>query len=121
VVAVAEDGSAAVPLIGGHHGANALARAIAELIGGIAAITTAGDVRLGVALDEPPAGWRIANPDKVKPVVSALLRGEPVSLVDETGCAKWLRAGAIRWVEQSNRRVVVTDRSEEPETGALVL
>ena len=58
VVAVAEDGSVAVPLIGGHRGANALARAIAELTGGIAAITTAGDVRLGVALDEPPPGDR---------------------------------------------------------------
>src|SRR5947209_7365805 len=40
VVAVAEDGSVAVPLIGGHHGANALARVIAELTGGIASITT---------------------------------------------------------------------------------
>jgi cobalt-precorrin 5A hydrolase/precorrin-3B C17-methyltransferase len=42
-------------------------------------------------------------------------------LVDETGCAKWLRAGAIRWAEQGNRRVVVTDRSEESETDVLVL
>jgi cobalt-precorrin 5A hydrolase/precorrin-3B C17-methyltransferase len=121
VVAVAEDGSVAVPLIGGHHGANALARVIAELIGGIAAITTAGDVRLGVALDEPPPGWRIADPDKVKPIVSALLRGDPVSLVDETGCAGWLRAGAIRWAEPGNLRVVVTDRSGGSKTDALVL
>src|SRR5438067_6796922 len=81
VVAVAEDGSVAVPLIGGHRGANALARRIAELTGGIAAITTAGDVRLGIALDEPPPGWHIANPDQVKAVAAALLRGEPVALV----------------------------------------
>jgi cobalt-precorrin 5A hydrolase/precorrin-3B C17-methyltransferase len=120
VVAVAEDGAVAVPLIGGHHGANALARAIAELTGGIAAITTAGDVRLGLALDEPPPGWHIADPDTVKPIVSALLRGERVSLIDETGCAGWLRAGAIRWEERGNRRVVVTDRVGEGETGALV-
>src|SRR5256714_10330656 len=51
VVAVAEDGSVAVPLIGGHRGANALARAIVELIWGIAAVTTAGDLPLSVALD----------------------------------------------------------------------
>ncbi len=120
VVAVAEDGSVAVPLIGGHHGANALASAIAALIGGIAAITTAGDVRLGVALDEPPPGWHIADPDQLKPIVSALLRGEPVRLVDETGCAEWLRAGAIRWANQGDRRVLVTDRLEESETDALV-
>jgi cobalt-precorrin 5A hydrolase / precorrin-3B C17-methyltransferase len=120
VAAVAEDGSVAVPLIGGHRGANALARAIAELTGGIAAITTAGDVRLGIALDEPPPGWRIADPDQVKPIVSALLRGDLVSLVDETGCAGWLRAGTIRWEEQGDRRVVVSDRVGEAETDALV-
>ena len=37
VVALAEDGSSAVPLIGGHHGANALARRVAALTGGVAA------------------------------------------------------------------------------------
>jgi cobalt-precorrin 5A hydrolase/precorrin-3B C17-methyltransferase len=112
VVAIAEDGSVAVPLIGGHHGANALARSVAELTGGIAAITTAGDLRLGIALDEPPPGWRIADPDKVKPVAAALLRGDPVSLADETGCAGWLRTSSVRWAEKSARRVVVTDRRE---------
>ena len=62
VVALAEDGSVAVPLLGGHHGANALARALAEALGCQAAITTAGDLRIGVALDEPQPGWRIADP-----------------------------------------------------------
>ena len=96
VVALAEDGSAAVPLLGGHHGANALARALAAALGGVAAITTAGDLRLGFALDEPPPGWRIANPERVKPVAAALLAGEPVMLVDEAGGADWLRAGDCR-------------------------
>src|SRR5215472_5324688 len=68
VVAVAEDGSVAVPLIGGHHGGNELARRIAEITEGSAAITTAGDVRLGIALDEPPRGWHIADADRVKPL-----------------------------------------------------
>ena len=42
VVAVAEDGSAVVPLLGGHRGANRLAVRIAEVLGCPAAITTAG-------------------------------------------------------------------------------
>ncbi|MGR3716217.1 MAG: cobalamin biosynthesis protein, partial [Thermohalobaculum sp.] len=75
VVAVAEDGSVVVPLLGGHHGANRLARRIAEVLGGHAAVTTAGDVALGVALDEPPPGWRLANPEDAKPVMAALLGG----------------------------------------------
>ncbi len=80
VVAVAEDGSAVVPLLGGHHGANALAHAIAQLTGAAAAITTAGDLRLGFALDVPPPGWHVANPGRAKAVTAALLAGEPVAL-----------------------------------------
>src|SRR5213075_2677693 len=75
VVALAENGSAAVPLLGGHHGANAMARMLAEALGCQAAITTAGDLRLGLALDEPPPGWRIADAEHVKPVAAALLAG----------------------------------------------
>ena len=51
-----------VPLLGGHRGANDLARDLAAALGGHAAITTAGDNRFGVALDAPPAGWTLANP-----------------------------------------------------------
>jgi cobalt-precorrin 5A hydrolase/precorrin-3B C17-methyltransferase len=120
VVAVVEDGSVAVPLIGGHRGANALARAVAELTGGTAAITTAGDLRLGLALDEPPPGWRIANPEKVKPVAAALLRGDPVALIEEVAGAEWVRAGRIRWTEGSKERVVVTDHEVGPDADALV-
>ncbi|HEV2547401.1 MAG TPA: precorrin-3B C(17)-methyltransferase [Stellaceae bacterium] len=91
VVAVAEDGSAVVPLLGGHHGANAIARAIADAFAVPAAITTAGDLRFSMSLDAPPPGWRIANPARAKAVTAALLAGEPVSLSAEAGNAEWLR------------------------------
>jgi cobalt-precorrin 5A hydrolase/precorrin-3B C17-methyltransferase len=110
VVALAEDGSTAVPLLGGHRGANAIARTLAEALGGTAAITTAGDLRLGFALDEPPPGWRIANPERVKPVVAALIAGKQVALRDEIGCADWLRAGNVAWAEDAELAVRVTDR-----------
>src|SRR5206468_4019682 len=45
VVSLAEDGSVAVPLLGGHRGANALVRALADPLGCVAPITTAGDPR----------------------------------------------------------------------------
>ncbi len=120
LVAVAENGSVAVPLLGGHRGANKIARTIAEIIGGQAAITTAGDVRLGLALDEPPSGWRIANLERVKPSAAALLAGEPVALVEETGGGEWLRAGTVCWRADAANRIVVTDRVQPPATPALV-
>jgi cobalt-precorrin 5A hydrolase/precorrin-3B C17-methyltransferase len=120
VVALAEDGSVAIPLLGGHYGGNALARALAETLGCMAAITTAGDLRLGFALDEPPPGWRIAHPERVKTIVAALLAGRPVALVDEACDAEWLRAGSVDWAAVADLSVIVTDSAMSGDTDAVV-
>ena len=91
VVSVSDDGAVVVPLLGGHRGANRLARQIAEALGGAAAVTTAGDVALGVALDEPPEGWVLANPENAKAAMMSLLQGGGVRLSgDEAAKAGWL-------------------------------
>ena len=86
VIAVAEDGSVAIPLLGGHHGANDLARRISKFTGGACAITTASELRFGVNLEEPE-GYRLANPEHFKDFVSRLLAGERVRIKGE---APWL-------------------------------
>jgi cobalt-precorrin 5A hydrolase/precorrin-3B C17-methyltransferase len=121
VVAVAEDGSAVVPLLGGHRGANRLAGAIAAATGGVSAITTAGDLVLGFALDEPPAGWRVANAERAKPVAAALLGGTPVALGIEVGTADWLISGAVRFDAAAALRIRVTDRATAPDDCDLIL
>jgi cobalt-precorrin 5A hydrolase/precorrin-3B C17-methyltransferase len=83
VIALAEDGSSAVPLLGGHHGANALARRIAELCQGHAAVTTASEVRFGIALDDPLPGFTLANPQHMKPATASLLNGAGLALLGD--------------------------------------
>jgi cobalt-precorrin 5A hydrolase/precorrin-3B C17-methyltransferase len=80
VIAVAEDGSSAVPLLGGHHGANDLARRVATLCNGHAAVTTASEVRFGFALDDPAPGFVHANSQHMKPATAALLNGAALAL-----------------------------------------
>ncbi len=121
VVAVAEDGSSAVPLLGGHHGANALARAIATATGGTAAITTAGDVRFDLALDDPPPGWRVANPERAKAVTAALLAGDDVALTVEAGNADWLTQSGATFAARGAEAIRITDRAPAPNESALVL
>lgn len=111
LVAVAEDGTAVVPLLGGHRGANALARAIAERLGVASAITTAGDVRFGVALDEPPSGWRLASPEAAKPFMARLLDGATARLTVEAGDPAWLRAGSLPLAEDGALEILVTHRA----------
>jgi precorrin-4 C11-methyltransferase len=56
VLCLDESGRSVIPLLGGHRaGANELARQIAALTGGQAAITTASDVQGKPALDLPPS------------------------------------------------------------------
>ena len=93
VIAVSDDGAHVIPLLGGHRGANRLARQIAEALGTRAALTTAGEVALGVALDEPPPGWRLANPDAAQAAMAALLSGAGAEVEgDEAARADWLAA-----------------------------
>ncbi|WP_029042064.1 precorrin-3B C(17)-methyltransferase [Cucumibacter marinus] len=87
VIAVSPDGAHVVPLLGGHHGANRMAEAIAAALNGVAAVTTASDKVLGIALDEPPAGWVLAPGQDIKPLAARLLTGERIKL---EGHAPWL-------------------------------
>ncbi|WP_338550290.1 precorrin-3B C(17)-methyltransferase [Roseovarius phycicola] len=112
VVSVSDDGAVVVPLLGGHRGANRLASLIAEELGATAAVTTAGDVAMGVALDEPPEGYRLANPGDAKAAMAALLNGAGVRVtgnnifgVEETG-------GAVE--------LVVSDAPQTPSEHRLV-
>jgi cobalt-precorrin 5A hydrolase/precorrin-3B C17-methyltransferase len=57
VLAVAEDGSAVVPWLGGLHGVNDLARQVAEALHVSPAITTTGDIRFRTALEAIPIGY----------------------------------------------------------------
>jgi cobalt-precorrin 5A hydrolase / precorrin-3B C17-methyltransferase len=111
VIAVSEDGKSVVPLLGGHHGANDIARKIAQHLNAHAAITTASDVRLGVSIDEPPRGYKVGNVDAVKPTAARLLAGENIVM---QGQAEWLSAFAS---DQGTIPVAVTHY--RPEFGVL--
>jgi cobalt-precorrin 5A hydrolase/precorrin-3B C17-methyltransferase len=121
VVAVAENGRTVVPLLGGHAGANALARRIADALGIEAALTTAAEASLGLALDEPPSGWTVANPDAAKAVTAALLAGAPVRLDVEAGDAGWLRAAGAVFADSGEAAIRVTDRAAAGDAATLVL
>jgi cobalt-precorrin 5A hydrolase/precorrin-3B C17-methyltransferase len=87
VLALSPDGAHIVPLLGGHRGANRLAREIAAHLGASAALTTASEFRFTRALDDPPPGWVLADPIQVKPAIAALLGGASIRL---DGDAPWL-------------------------------
>ncbi|KPF41747.1 precorrin-3B C(17)-methyltransferase [Rhizobium sp. AAP43] len=135
VLAVAEDGASVVPLLGGHHGANDLARQIASALGVQAAITTAGDLKFGVALDQPPKSHVLANPASAKAVMAELVAGASVHLnlppshMQEDGSlsAHGRQSNVAAWLTQSRlpfdqeAHVTLTVTTENKAAGELEL
>lgn len=92
VLAVAEDGSAVVPLLGGLTGVNAIAREIAAQLGIAPAITTSGELRFGACVLNPPDGYALADLAQGKRFVSDLLAGASTRI---DGAAPWLDEVAL--------------------------
>ena len=117
VLAVAEDGSAVVPLLGGLQGVNELARQIAAACGVAPAITTTGDIRFRTALLAPPAGYHLANPDDAKKFIADLLAGATVRL---EGTAAWLSQSQLPLANNGLLTICVTEQAISPSPGRLV-
>ena len=121
VISIAENGSSVVPLLGGHRGANRMAREFATELGGHAAITTAGDVSLGFGLDDPPPGWAITDGTDYKFFSASLLSGTSVNLVTEVGDCDWLMAGNLSLDDTADLTIRVTDQHTSLSDTQLVL
>ena len=106
VIAVSCDGTQVVPLLGGHHGANVLAKIIAKELDANAAVTTAGDVQFGVALDAPPSGYVLANPENAKAVMAELVAGASANL---NGEAAWLSKNSIPFDPQGKVTLTISE------------
>ncbi|WP_017652991.1 precorrin-3B C(17)-methyltransferase [Fortiea contorta] len=117
LIAVAEDGSAVIPLLGGLNGVNDLARRIAEVLNVQAAITTTGDIRLGTALLSPPPGYHLANPEDAKTFISDLLAGAQVKIV---GTAPWLSNSQLPIDPSGDLTIEVTERAVTFQPNCLV-
>jgi cobalt-precorrin 5A hydrolase / precorrin-3B C17-methyltransferase len=105
VVAVAADGSAVVPLLGGITGVNDLADRIAAVLNIMPAITTTGKIQFNIVLPDPPVGYRLANPEHIKAFLADLIAGVSVSL---DGDAAWLTASDIPFGVDGDLTISVT-------------
>ena len=118
VLAVAEDASAVVPLLGGLGGVNDMARVIAAGLDVSPAITTSGELRFGTCLLNPPAGYTLGDLELGKRFVSDLLAGESVRI---EGQAPWLAQAQLPQDPQARLAVHVSSVEREPVASELLI
>ncbi|MCU1763825.1 precorrin-3B C(17)-methyltransferase [Pseudomonas sp. 14P_8.1_Bac3] len=118
VLAVAEDGSAVVPLLGGLGGVNVLAREIAAALEVAAAITTSGELRFGTCLLNPPSGFALGDLELGKRFVSDLLAGETVRI---EGSAPWLAQAQLPEDPSARLAVHVGHAERTPAANELLI
>jgi len=112
VLVVSTDGAHVVPLLGGHHGANRLAVDLAAKIGATAAVTTASDSRFAFALDDPPIGYRLADPATAKPAMAGVLAGSRLRV---EGPGDWLEDAGYPIAPDGEVIVRVTEAADAGE------
>jgi cobalt-precorrin 5A hydrolase/precorrin-3B C17-methyltransferase len=118
VLAVAEDGSAVVPLLGGLGGVNVMAREIATGLGVAAAITTSGELRFGTCLLNPPSGYALGDLELGKRFVSDLLSGQRVRIEGE---APWLAQAQLPEDQHAQLAIHVGCAEREPAANELLI
>ncbi|MFU2329249.1 precorrin-3B C(17)-methyltransferase [Pseudomonas sp. NFX98] len=118
VLAVAEDGSAVVPLLGGLGGVNVMAREIAVHLDVAPAITTSGELRFGTCLLNPPSGYTLGDLELGKRFVSDLLAGETVRI---EGSAPWLAQAQLPEDAQARLAVHVSHAERIPAANELLI
>ena len=118
VLAVAEDASAVVPLLGGLGGVNDLARTLAAGLGVAPAITTSGELRFGTCLLNPPSGYALGDLELGKRFVSDLLAGESVRIEGE---APWLAQAQLPEDQQARLAIHVGHAEREPTANELLI
>ena len=118
VLALAEDGSAVVPLLGGLAGVNRLAREIGEVLAVVPAITTSGELRFGTCVLNPPAGYVLADLEQGKRFVADLLGGQPVRV---EGAADWLDAARLPRDPEAALAIHVTPSARAPRAEELLI
>ncbi|MCK9816597.1 precorrin-3B C(17)-methyltransferase [Pseudomonas sp. MAFF 302046] len=118
VLAVAEDGSAVVPLLGGLGGVNVMAREMAAGLGVAAAITTSGELRFGTCLLNPPSGYALGDLELGKRFVSDLLGGESVRI---EGAAPWLAEAKLPEDAHARLSIHVGSAEREPTANELLI
>ncbi|MGV8889562.1 MAG: precorrin-3B C(17)-methyltransferase [Pseudomonas sp.] len=118
VLAVAEDGSAVVPLLGGLGGVNVMAREIAAVLEVAAAITTSGELRFGTCLLNPPSGYALGDLESGKRFVSDLLAGHSVRI---EGAAPWLDPAQLPEDPQAQRSIHVGSAEREASANELLI
>ncbi|MET1068717.1 MAG: precorrin-3B C(17)-methyltransferase [Pseudomonas prosekii] len=118
VLAVAEDGSAVVPLLGGLGGVNLLAREIAAALQVSPAITTSGELRFGTCLLNPPSGYALGDLELGKRFVADLLSGETVRI---EGAAPWLADAQLPQDLQARLAIHVGHAARQADANELLI
>jgi cobalt-precorrin 5A hydrolase / precorrin-3B C17-methyltransferase len=117
VLAIAEDGSAVVPLLGGLGGVNVMAREIAVALDVAPAITTSGELRFGTCLLNPPVGYVLADIEHGKRFVSDLLAGATTRI---EGHAPWLDAADLPRAADASLAIRITPHTSDTSSELMI-
>lgn len=110
VLVLSPVGDVCVPLLGANNGANDIAREIAKVTNGVAAITTSGELQFGINLLNPPEDLELINKTSAKSFITKLLNGATVKL---HGQHSWFASSFLPVCEDATLHIRIVDGAHD--------
>jgi cobalt-precorrin 5A hydrolase len=117
VIAIDDSGKFVIPVTGGHHGSNAMARRIANALNAIPVITTASEANNVESIETIAEKYKlhIKNSKHLAKIAGDIISGEPLNIINKTN---------IKIPELKNagtgRKIIISYKKEDWEP-AIVL
>ncbi|MFQ3361060.1 MAG: precorrin-3B C(17)-methyltransferase [Alphaproteobacteria bacterium] len=105
VIVVSNDGRYIIPILGAHSGGNKISHNISYRINAEAVITNMSDLRLGIALDDPPDGYVLGDYKYIKSIASRILNGEDIQSLPNIS---WFNNSQLKVNKQAKLSIDIT-------------
>jgi cobalt-precorrin 5A hydrolase / precorrin-3B C17-methyltransferase len=105
VIVISNDGRYVIPILGAHSGGNKISHNISYRINAEAVITNMSDLRLGIALDDPPDGYILGDYKYIKSIASRILNGERIQSLPNIS---WFNNSQLKVNKQAKLSIDIT-------------
>ncbi|WP_337861057.1 cobalamin biosynthesis protein [Ferroplasma sp.] len=118
IIAIDDSGKFVIPVIGGHHGSNAMAKKLANILNAIPVITTASELNNVLSIETIAEKYKmhIKNTQNIAKISGDIISGDGVNIINKT----YIKIPELKNSGTGNK-IIISYEKENDETGIIMV